>query len=47
MTHIHESVLEPARFLVENIELLPQGRALDIAMGTGRNTIYLAKRVSM
>ena len=34
---------EPARFLVENIDLLPRGRALDIAMGAGRNAIYLAK----
>lgn len=34
---------EPSPFLVENISLLPRGRALDIAMGNGRNTIYLAK----
>jgi tellurite methyltransferase len=33
----------PACFLVDNIELLPRGRALDIAMGSGRNAIYLAK----
>lgn len=33
---------EPAKFLVENIDLLPKGRVLDIAMGDGRNTIYLA-----
>ena len=32
-----------APFLIENIGLLPKGRALDIAMGSGRNTIYLAK----
>jgi len=38
------TVLEPARFLVENIDLLPRGRALDIAMGSGRNSIYLARR---
>ncbi len=43
MTHIHESGFEPAQFLVENIELLPKGRALDVAMGAGRNAIYLAK----
>lgn len=43
MTHIHESSFEPAQFLVENIELLPGGRALDVAMGSGRNAIYLAK----
>lgn len=34
---------QPARFLVENIDLLPRGRTLDIAMGSGRNAIYLAK----
>ncbi len=43
MTHIHESSFEPALFLVENIELLPKGRVLDVAMGSGRNAIYLAK----
>ena len=43
MNHTHESGLEPAEFLVENIELLPKGRVLDIAMGNGRNAIYLAK----
>ena len=35
---------EPSQFLVENINLLPKGRALDLAMGSGRNSIYLAKR---
>lgn len=34
---------EPAQFLVENIDLLPRGRALDIAMGNGRNAVYLAR----
>lgn len=43
MTHVHEGSFKPAQFLVENIELLPKGRALDVAMGTGRNAIYLAK----
>lgn len=32
-----------ARFLVDNITLLPRGRALDVAMGNGRNTVYLAQ----
>jgi 2-polyprenyl-3-methyl-5-hydroxy-6-metoxy-1,4-benzoquinol methylase len=41
MDHIHES--QPAEFLVENVTLLPKGRVLDIAMGRGRNAIYLAK----
>lgn len=34
---------EPAQFLVENAELLPKGRALDLAMGSGQNAIYLAQ----
>ena len=32
----------PSRFLVENISFLSRGRALDIAMGGGRNAVYLA-----
>ncbi len=33
----------PARFLVENLDLLPErGKALDVAMGTGRNALFLA-----
>ncbi len=43
MARIHESGFEPAQFLVENVELLPKGRVLDVAMGSGRNAIYLAK----
>jgi 2-polyprenyl-3-methyl-5-hydroxy-6-metoxy-1,4-benzoquinol methylase len=34
---------QPAQFLVENTDLLPRGRAIDVAMGSGRNAIYLAK----
>ena len=41
MTHQHN--IEPALFLVENIMLLPKGRALDVAMGSGANAIFLAK----
>ena len=34
----------PARFLVENLDLLPEsGTALDAAMGTGRNALFLAE----
>lgn len=34
---------KPASLLVENRRLLPSaGRALDVAMGTGRNALYLA-----
>ena len=43
MADIHENSHVPAQFLVENIEMLPRGRVLDIAMGAGRNAIYLAK----
>lgn len=32
----------PSRFLVDNIGLLPRGRVLDIAMGEGRNAVFLA-----
>src|SRR3990170_7335876 len=33
----------PAAFLVENLHLLPgRGRALDVAMGSGRNALFLA-----
>ncbi len=32
-----------ASFLVDNIGLLPKGKALDVAMGNGRNTVYLAQ----
>jgi tellurite methyltransferase len=38
-----DTLHRPAQFLVENTGLLPRGRALDIAMGSGRNAIYLAK----
>lgn len=41
MNHTHES--EPSEFLVENIALLPRGKALDVAMGRGRNAVYLAR----
>ncbi len=42
MGDVHES--EPALFLVENIHLLPKGRVLDVAMGNGRNAVYLARQ---
>ncbi len=40
--HMHKST-QPAGFLVANRSLLPAGRALDLAMGAGRNSVYLAK----
>jgi tellurite methyltransferase len=33
----------PAPLLVEAVEMLPPGRALDIACGPGRNALYLAE----
>ena len=38
----HVSKLAPAQFLQDNIALLPKGKALDLAMGEGRNALYLA-----
>ena len=38
-----DALHQPAQFLVESADLLPRGRALDVAMGSGRNAIYLAK----
>lgn len=35
---------EPAEILKEYIDVLPVGRALDIAMSEGRNSVYLAKK---
>lgn len=34
---------EPAPLLVENLGILPRGKALDLAMGFGRNALYLAE----
>jgi tellurite methyltransferase len=39
---IIQSQDKPSQFLVNNIDLLPKGRALDIAMGNGRNAVFLA-----
>jgi 2-polyprenyl-3-methyl-5-hydroxy-6-metoxy-1,4-benzoquinol methylase len=40
---IHQSSLQPAQFLIDNITLLPKGHVFDVAMGTGGNGVYLAK----
>jgi tellurite methyltransferase len=40
----HTADYLPAQFLVDNISILPKGYALDIAMGSGRNAVYLAKQ---
>ena len=42
MRRDHKKCHEPSQFLAENSHLLPRGRVLDIAMGSGRNSIYLA-----
>lgn len=34
---------EPVEFLKEHIDILPRGKVLDIAMGEGRNAIFMAK----
>lgn len=39
-----ENDRQPARFLVDHVDLLPVGKVLDIAMGSGRNAVYLASR---
>ena len=36
---------EPNRFLVEELDGLAPGRALDLACGEGRNALWLAARV--
>lgn len=43
MPNSHETDFRPAQFLVDHVELLPRGRALDVAMGSGQNAVYLAK----
>jgi tellurite methyltransferase len=35
---------EPVPFLRDHIDLLPVGRGLDLAMGEGRNAVFLAKK---
>ncbi len=35
---------QPAAFLLEVLPLLPRGHALDLALGAGRNAVFLAER---
>ena len=44
MAHVHHRGGRPSSFLVDNIDLLPKGRVLDVAMGRGRNTVFLAQQ---
>lgn len=39
-----DRAIAPARFLVQNFDLLTRGLALDLASGEGRNALYLAAR---
>ena len=43
MPHCHENTSGPAKFLQDNLMLLPRGRALDVAMGRGSNAVFLAQ----
>lgn len=38
-----DRIRQPASFLVAHLNLLPRGRALDIATGSGRNAIFLSR----
>ena len=40
---MESDIPKPAQFLVDNLDILPKGRVLDVAMGSGRNAIFLAK----
>ncbi|MBW1902234.1 MAG: methyltransferase domain-containing protein [Deltaproteobacteria bacterium] len=42
MTDSDASYYQPSQFLIDNINLLPKVRALDVAMGGGRNAVYLS-----
>lgn len=44
MKSAHQALDEPARLLVDSLDLLPRGKALDIAAGRGRHALYLAAR---
>ena len=43
MSEQHSHNLGPSSFLVDHLALLPRGRALDLAMGYGRNAVFLAR----
>ena len=43
MTDLHENIFKPAQFLIENVNLLPKGQVLDVAMGSGANAVCLAR----
>ena len=39
---VQDDAPAPARFLTQQLHRLPKGKALDVAAGSGRNTLYLA-----
>jgi dihydroneopterin aldolase len=41
---LQQTETAPARFLVQQLHRLPEGTALDVAAGTGRNALFLASR---
>jgi tellurite methyltransferase len=43
VSSIPEYPEEPAEFLIRNLLLLPKGKVLDVAMGNGRNAVFLAR----
>lgn len=43
MSEQHSQDLGPSSFLKDNLHLLPRDRALDLAMGYGRNAVFLAR----
>ena len=42
--HLPHQLIAPTPWLVDNFHALPKGLALDVAMGNGRNAVYLATR---
>jgi SAM-dependent methyltransferase len=39
----HDRGIEPTPFLREHLDLIPRGPAVDLACGTGRNALFLAR----
>jgi len=39
---MHDTGPAPSRFLTQHLHLLPKGKVLDVAAGSGRNALYLA-----